>query len=101
MRRNSVSWSFDDMIMVTPTPAPAQLPPKYKVTLFDRDGDTLSRVDGVEFEDTMFASEAEAMMAANDALTAVTDRSYPPVKAEVTMILATATVETSKTVAWS
>ena len=99
MRRNSVSWSFDDMIMVTP--APAQPAPKYKVTLFDRDGDTISRAEGVEFEDTLFASDADAMMAADAALNAVTDRAYPPVKAEVTVILATATVETSKTVTWS
>ena len=101
MRRNSVSWSFDDMIMVTPTPAPAQLPPKYKVTLFDRDGDTISRVNGVEFEDTLFASEADAMMAADSALKAVSYSAYPPFKAEVTKLLATATVETAKTVAWS
>ena len=99
MRRNSVSWSFDDMIMVTPAPVPR--PPKYKVTLFDRDGDTINMVNGTDLEDTMFASEAEAMMAADSALSDVTDRSYPPVKAEVTMLLATATVETSKTVAWS
>jgi len=99
MRRNSVSWSFDDMIMVTPAPAP--LPPKYKVTLFDRDGDTINRVNGVDLEDTMFASEADAIMAADSALKFVTNSSYPPVKAEVTVILATATVETSKTVAWS
>jgi len=99
MRRNSVSWSFDELIRNTPVPA-APLA-EYKVTLFDRDGDTINRVNGVDLEDTMFASEADAIMAADSALKFVTNSSYPPVKAEVTVILATATVETSKTVAWS
>ena len=99
MRHNSIAWSFDEL--VRNTTVPFSLSPKYKVTLFDRDGDTISRVNGVEFEDTLFASEADAMMAADSALKAVNDRTYPPVKAEVTKLLATATVETAKTVAWS
>ena len=68
---------------------------KYKVSFFDRDGDSVC-------EDQEFDNLLAAKACAEDKLKEGTNRSYPPVKAVISQIFGTITVETQRTLSnWS
>jgi len=93
MHANSVYWSFDDLIITTqPTATPVV---KYKVSFYDRDGDSVC-------EDQEFVALSLAKACAEDKLKEATSRDYPPVKAVISQLIGTLTVETERTLShWS
>jgi len=93
-------------IVGNPTPPnyielPAPLA-EYKVTIYDRDNDSISDVNGMDFDDALFGDINTARQAAESALKSESRRSYPAVKATVTKLICTLTVETQRTLSvWS